>query len=350
MAVSKRGDSWIVTVYDPLKQRKRWVGTFPNQKHARRAEAEALLTRRHGDVTVGLYAARWLEMHPRPKKATNLYLTEQLSRYIRSHGDVAMGSISRVDARLWALENRSLIQVVRAMFADAKRDGMIADNPFTELRLQHSRGRRDLDVLSVEEITRLGEVADETYGPSFAAFILTAAYCGLRPGELYALRWPRVDLRNDEIAVAGSYSTRSKETTTPKNNQQRLVVLFPEAKRALLRVPQIDPVVFRTITGRPLDGRSLHYYWNPVRTAVGRPSMSFYELRHFCAAYLLNTLGHEAEDVAYQLGHTDGGVLVRKLYGHPSEELARQRLKAGLGRKVTPIHLVSGATMEQNTA
>jgi len=40
---------------------------------------------------------------------------------------------------------------------------------------------------------------------------------------------------------------------------------------------------------------------------------------------------------------TDGGVLVRKLYGHPSESLARDRLKQGFGRKVVPLRGVSSA-------
>ncbi len=31
-----------------------------------------------------------------------------------------------------------------------------------------------------------------------------------------------------------------------------------------------------------------------------------------------------------QLGHTDGGALVRRLYGHPSERLARERIKGQL--------------------
>jgi hypothetical protein len=55
---------------------------------------------------------------------------------------------------------------------------------------------------------------------------------------------------------------------------------------------------------------------------------------------MLNTLGHEAEDCAYRLGHTGGGTLIRKLYGHPSEGLARERLKAGFGRKVRPLRAV----------
>lgn len=347
MAVYKRGDAWVTTVYDPVRKAKRHVGTYMTQKQARAAEAGALLSRRHGSLTVEQYAARWLELHPRPKTSTNLYLAEQLSRYVRSHGTVTMGSITRFEAREWAVDHRGMVQVVRAMFADAKRDGLIAENPYTELRLQQSRGRRDLEVLSVDEVTRLGEISRDLYGPGFAAFVLTAAYCGMRPGELYALRWPRIDMDNNEIEIVASYSSRSRETTAPKNNQHRRIVLFPEAKAALEQVPRDSEVVFRTVTGKPLDGRTLHYYWNPVRTTLGQPQLAFYALRHFCAAHLLNTLGHEAEDVAFELGHTDGGVLIRKLYGHPSEELARERLKQRLGRKVTPIRLVSGADEER---
>jgi hypothetical protein len=35
--------------------------------------------------------------------------------------------------------------------------------------------------------------------------------------------------------------------------------------------------------------------------------------------------------VAHQLGHTDGGALVQRLYGHPSERLARERIKRAAG-------------------
>jgi len=45
-----------------------------------------------------------------------------------------------------------------------------------------------------------------------------------------------------------------------------------------------------------------------------------------------NDLELPAEAVAQQLGHTDGGALVIKLYGHPDEELQRQRVAAALGQ------------------
>jgi len=64
--------------------------------------------------------------------------------------------------------------------------------------------------------------------------------------------------------------------------------------------------------------------------------MDFYELRHFCATHLLE-LGVSHADVAVQLGHTDGGALVMSTYGHPSEELARERLKRAFAANVTTL-------------
>jgi hypothetical protein len=56
---------------------------------------------------------------------------------------------------------------------------------------------------------------------------------------------------------------------------------------------------------------------NPIRVALGAKyvGMDLYELRHFCGSYLFNNLELPAEAVAQQLGHTDGGALVRKRSG-----------------------------------
>jgi hypothetical protein len=37
-------------------------------------------------------------------------------------------------------------------------------------------------------------------------------------------------------------------------------------------------------------------------------------------------------DVAVQLGHRDGGALVMSTYGHPSDDAARERLRAAFGQ------------------
>ena len=52
-------------------------------------------------------------------------------------------------ARQWPTNTA---RVARTMFGDAARDGLIASNPFTQLRLETPKGRKDLDALTEPEI------------------------------------------------------------------------------------------------------------------------------------------------------------------------------------------------------
>jgi integrase len=108
-----------------------------------------------------------------------------------------------------------------------------------------------------------------------------------------------------------------------------------------------EELIFRGTRRKPLTGRTQHYYWNPIRCRFGRPSMDFYELRHFCGAWLFNDHEMPAQDVAHQLGHRDGGALVQRLYGHPSAALALERIKRAVGGNVTPLRAVTAAERRQ---
>jgi integrase len=102
-----------------------------------------------------------------------------------------------------------------------------------------------------------------------------------------------------------------------------------------------QPSLFLAPSGRRFSKGTLLYYWRPVRGAFGRPKMEFYELRHICAAHLLE-LGVSPSDVAVQLGHRDGGVLFMSTYGHPAEDSAREYLKRAYGANVTQIRKTRG--------
>jgi hypothetical protein len=71
--------------------------------------------------------------------------------------------------------------------------------------------------------------------------------------------------------------------------------------------------------------------WCEARAKVGLPELRFHDLRHFHATWLLDQ-GASDMDVAIQLGHRDGGVQVRRTYGHPSRERALARLRRCHGR------------------
>lgn len=341
--IVKRGSSYGVSVYDPALKRKRWVGTFATRREAR--EAERSNSRRRpvtAEVTCDEFARRWQVDYARSAPATRRTYRYALVRFSKDFARVRLCDLERPAVRAWALRQpQSNVRAVRAMLNDAINDGLHpGPNPFANLRLEQPRGRKDLTALVETELHELGETAlavHGDYGGTFRAIILFAAYVGLRPGELFALE--RADLRYDEVAIRQNLDGTG-QLKAPKNGKARVVVLPPPAREALLDVPaHLDvPWLFVTRGGRRFSKSSLLYYWNPVRAAFGRPGMDFYELRHFCATHLLE-LGVSHADVAVQLGHTDGGALVMSTYGHPSEDLARERLKRAYVANVASLPL-----------
>lgn len=360
MAVRRRGSRWAVEVYDAERASgKRYVGTFDTQREARAAERDELATRTskrlpHSRETVGSFAERWLELRPRRKESTNIAYREQVKPFVEVHGDMLLEEVGVELALGWLNEKRWTHGGIRAMFSDARRMGLVETNPFTELRLRGSRGRKDLDVLSVDEVNAVVGCVDEVWSGEVAltvkALVLLSAFTGMRPAELYGLRWSDLDFRESEIGVARQYSPKSRTFEAPKNGLTRKIVLTPPAREGLLALPRpMDPaaLVFRASRGGPMTGRVQHYYWHPVRCRFGNPSMDLYELRHFCASWLLNDLGLPPQDVAHQLGHTDGGALVQRLYGHPSEKLARDRIKRAVGGSGPRLVDISEAQQRQ---
>ncbi len=328
-------------VYDPALKQKRWVGTFAAKAEAREAERDASRRRSVGGrMTCAEFSAFWLEQYPRGAGATRRTYRYGVKDFAEEFGRVRLADVDRLSARAWALKApQSNVRVVRAMLNDTINDGVHpGPNPFANLRLEQSRGRKDLVALTVEGLDTLADTALRVggeFGPTFRAMILFSAYVGLRPGEMFALE--RRDVGRDEVRIRQNLDGTGT-IKAPKNGLERVVVLPPPAREALADVPaRLDvPWLFVTPRRRRFSKSSLYYYWNPVRAAFGRPGMDYYELRHFCATHLLE-MGVSHADVAVQLGCTDGGALVMSTYGHPSDDAARERLKRAYSQAVIPI-------------
>jgi integrase len=345
MIVRRSNGKYGVSVYDKMLGRKRWVGTFGTLREAKEAEREALRSSSaRGSETCGNFARRWLTDYPREAAASRQTYRYALKQFQKDFARVRLRDLDKPTARAWALSQpRSNVRTVRAMFTDAINDGLHPGPiPFSNLRLEQPRGRQNLTALMEPEVVRLADHALAclgSFGPTFRAMVLFAAYVGLRPGELYALE--RRDVGKDEVLIRQNLDGTG-QIKVPKNGKARTVILPPPAREALVDVPaRLDvPWLFVTPRGHRFSKGSHLHYWRLVRTAFGRPTMHFYELRHFCATHLLE-LGVSHADVAVQLGHTDGGALVMSTYGHPSEQAARERLKRAYTANVRRLSSVS---------
>ena len=120
------------------------------------------------------------------------------------------------------------------------------------------------------------------------AIYLTAAFTGLRRGELIALRWRDVDFERSSIRVSESYA--NGHLTTPKSGHGRVVPMVPEVAEALARLSQRgelvgdDDLVFAGEFGLHVDGSALRRRFIAACARAGLRPIRFHDLRHLVDA------------------------------------------------------------------
>lgn len=336
MTVFQRGKRWVAQVNDPTTGRNRHVGTFDTRREALAAENKAYEIRVGRTETIGSFVARWTHDYPRPAASTNKHNAERVKRFGNAYKGRRLDQITRQQARAWALEHPAEHSALRAMFTDALRDDLVHSNPFADLGINRKTPKRRIepDWMSEQDVHELANAAYRVHKRGTADIvsnaILVSAYTGIRPGELFALEVG--DVRVNELVISKAMQSSTRIVGPTKNGKTRVIVLPEIARRAIEETPRNHPtLVFSSPTGRQLYQSSWHQLWNPVRVAAGREDMHYYELRHWCATHLLEQ-GLSPSDVAVQLGHTDGGVLVQTVYGHPSEANARDRIREAVDK------------------
>ena len=182
-----------------------------------------------------------------------------------------------------------------------------------------------------------------SYGEAhFRSLILFAAYSGLRPAELFGLRWTDLDYKAGTISVVRQ--RRPDGVALPKEGRTRLIALPNAAREALMAMGlRGHEVVFITPSGTPLTRATHRYYWATVRQAFtdslpashwlperirnGEPELAPYELRHLCGS-LMADKGLSARDIAHHLGNSER--VCERVYLHTYAEAARARVQEAM--------------------
>lgn len=338
---------WVCKIYigttpDGRKLDKH-VGTYDTQKLAKQAEAAALKQSAgtNGNETITEFADRWLTDYSRPRAATNRTHGQAVRAFVASHGKRQPQTITHKEARAWALAHRASHAALRAMWSDMENEEIVTSNPWSNLRIPQSKGRAATQPPTDAELAALmfqaRRLKPGSYGDRYASMIEFAAYTGMRRGELCVLTWADIDFKAGRITVSKTLSD-DREVLPPKNGHTRKIVLAPQAAAALRRLPRpigANALIFTTPNGRRFSKSTWHYHWNPVRIAANKPDMDWHELRHWCATYLVTALGLSFPDAAEQLGHTDGGALLARLYFHADKERALDSIARAFERQAS---------------
>jgi integrase len=278
---------------------------------------------------------RFLE-HDRQRKPSTLRDARSILRnhLLPAFGDWRVEDVSPEAVERWArelgagrpLSNRTkqkIIVVFHGLMERARRVWKLPLNPVRDLDRPHTApSAGGIDVFSPEEVLALVRAAEDEQD---AALFLTAAFTGLRQGELIALRWRDIDFPGQHIRVTASYTTRA--LTSPKSGRVRSVPMAPAVAEALARLSQRehwtgdDALVFPGVAGSYLDASALvKRYKRTLRSAGLRP-LRFHDLRHTFGT----TMIRKADIVRVQewMGHQDIETTRKYLHFVPRPDDAR---------------------------
>src|SRR5215212_6611035 len=104
------------------------------------------------------------------------------------------------------------ITVFHGVMERARKLYRLPSNPVADVEKPRTAAKTEINVFSPEEVAALVRAAESQQD---AAIFLTAAFTGLRQGELVALRWRDVDFAGSAIRVSASYT--NGELSTPKS-------------------------------------------------------------------------------------------------------------------------------------
>jgi len=341
-----------------LRWRARYVGPDHRERtrsFARKVDAENFLDSVRGDLvrgqwvdpalgrrTFSKYADEWLETKADVSPRTMQNIEGRLENYVRPFfGELPLAGIRPMHVRSFVSELvgqelapstvKATYLVAAQVLEAAAIDGLISRSPCVGIDLPRERRQQEMHFLNAEQVNDLAVAIDDR----FRALVLTAAYGGLRAGELAALRVDRVNTLARTLDVVDSLSEAPGGISVgPTKTGRRRSILLPRFLAQLLgehigRYGSPEGWVFTSPEGGPLRHRNFYRrHFKPAVEAAGLPAgLRFHDLRHTCAALLIAN-GRHMEEVKDYLGHSSIRVTSDR-YGHLFPK-AREAMAEGL--------------------
>jgi integrase len=340
--------------------------TFRTRKEAERHERAQLtaiaggvwIDPRAGRVTLRAWAMEWQRtvLHLRPS-TQRIYEANLRLHVLPELGEMELSKLTPSMLRAWLskLSTRTLkngkdfasgsvsqaYRTLNRVLTAAVDDELIARNPLRGVKPPQAKSET-MKFLDHDEVATLAASIDDRY----RAFVLIGAYCGLRAGELMALRKPNVDLLHRTITVVEQVRAEGGHhlVSPPKTAAGRRSVAIPaivaealEFHLGLYAEPGKDGIVFPAPAGgyiRPENFR--RRVWTPATKAAGVAPMRIHDLRHTCASLAI-AAGADVKVLQRMLGHSSAALTLDR-YGHlmPGQaEQVAERLDAK-AREATP--------------
>ena len=253
------------------------------------------------------------------KKLTTQHL-QKLYKELLESGRIHVGKGQ--DNGLSTTTVHSVHLMLHCALERAVKERLISRNPCEDCIVPKPR-KLDMKILTPEHMKAYLEAADRRgLLPMFYLELVS----GLRKGELVALRWDDVDIRQRTISVSKQYVRNpdgSLELTRPKTENSVRLVSIPQTAVDLL-IQEHDkhpdsPYLFPSpLTGEMYHPDSVVNLHKKILQDAGLEHLRFHDLRHTFATTALQN-GVDVKTVSAMLGHYDAGFTLRT-YTHATRQ------------------------------
>lgn len=198
--------------------------------------------------------------------------------------------------------------------------------------------KKEMRILSLEEQYRLVQyLLTDTDECRFG--ILLALMTGIRIGELCALRWNNISLRDKTIKVTNTMQ-RLQTLDPALENKTAVVIGEPKSETSRRIIPlteQAADLCQRMVTANPsafvltgqcyrfMEPRAIQYRLKKYLSECNISGVTFHTLRHTFATRCVEA-EFEIKSLSEILGHSSVQITLDR-YVHPSMELKRENMK-----------------------
>lgn len=265
-----------------------------------------------------------VQKHIAPRPIANTKLTALQPAHIQA----LIAKLDEEKKGVRTIQNVKL--VLNRALSQARKWNMIAANPCDVIEAP-KRKKRIPKTWTVEHAIAFLKAAQ--HDRLWALYVL-AIDGGFRQGELFALKWPDIDLAKATVSVQRNLveiSGKISEDTPKEDDSVHLVAIGPTSVRALKEHKKAmlaegnsaSTYVFCAPEGGALRKSNFRRRsFNALLKKSGVPRIVFHSLRHTCASLLLSE-GVHPKVVQERLGHADIRVTM-DTYSHVLPTMQRE--------------------------
>lgn len=215
----------------------------------------------------------------------------------------------------------SVVRVLKSGFKLALELDLILKDPSTKLKLP-AKTEKEVSALTREEQKRLENYCLSSSKSNYIGIVL-CLYTGIRLGELLALTWDDINLKNKLLVINKTlYSAKvdGKYLTiidTPKTKKSNRVIPLPDKLIKLLKNYKsrtISKYFISTRSKKTIDPRSYQRTFKLILKKCNIKPYNFHSLRHTFATRALE-LGMDMKTLSDLLGHSDISITLNR-YAH----------------------------------